>query len=101
MLTRYFRSIDFSNARRNKYASRYVPGQRSGGARPRRGSYFGSSKEANDALRALAGIIKKRRHPQTVLQIAALLDERFSGIASSTFPDSSTRRLLHPLASPE
>lgn len=52
---------DFSHARRNKYASRYVPGSVVAVLDPDVAATFGSSKEANDALRALAGIIKKRR----------------------------------------
>jgi hypothetical protein len=52
---------DFSNARRNKYASRYVPGSVVVVLDPDVAATFGSSREANEALRALAGIIKKRR----------------------------------------
>jgi hypothetical protein len=52
---------DFSNARSNKYASRYVPGSVVVVLDPDVAATFGSSKEANEALRALAGIIKKRR----------------------------------------
>ena len=52
---------DFSKARRNEYASRYVPGSVVVVLDPDVAATFGSSKEANDALRALAGIIKKRR----------------------------------------
>jgi hypothetical protein len=52
---------DFSQARRNKYASRYVPGSVVVVLDPDVAATFGSSKDANDALRALAGIIKKRR----------------------------------------
>jgi len=52
---------DFSKSRRNKYASRYVPGSVVVVLEPDVAATFGSSKEANDALRALAGIIKKRR----------------------------------------
>lgn len=51
---------DFSNARRNKYASSYVPGSVVVVLDPDVAATFGSSKEANDALRALAGIIQKR-----------------------------------------
>jgi hypothetical protein len=52
---------DFSHARPNKYASRYVPGSVVVVLDPDVAATFGSSKEANEALRALAGIIKKRR----------------------------------------
>jgi Ribonuclease toxin, BrnT, of type II toxin-antitoxin system len=52
---------DFSKSRRNKYASRYAPGSVVVMLDPDVAALFGSSKEANDALRALAGIIKKRR----------------------------------------
>jgi hypothetical protein len=52
---------DFSNARRNEYASRYVRGSVVVVLDPDVAATFGSSKEANEALRALAGIIKKRR----------------------------------------
>jgi hypothetical protein len=52
---------DFSNARRNKYASRYVQGSVVVVLDPDVADTFGSAKEANEALRALAGIIKKRR----------------------------------------
>jgi|SRR5271155_3550754 len=52
---------DFSKSRPNKYASRYTPGSIVVVLDPDVAATFGSSKEANDALRALAGIIKKRR----------------------------------------
>ena len=52
---------DFSNGRRNEYASRYIPGSIVVVLDPDVAATFGSSKEANEALRALAGIIKKRR----------------------------------------
>ena len=52
---------DFSKSRRNKYASRYLTGSVVVVLDPDVAATFGSSKEANDALRALAGIIKKRR----------------------------------------
>jgi hypothetical protein len=51
---------DFSKSRRNKYASHYAPGSVVVVLDPDVAATFGSSKEANDALRALAGIIKKR-----------------------------------------
>jgi hypothetical protein len=52
---------DFSKSRRNKYASRDAPGSVVVVLDPDVAAAFGSSKEANDALRALAEIIKKRR----------------------------------------
>ena len=52
---------DFSHARRNKYASRYVAGSVVVVLDPDVAAAFPSSGEANDALRALAGIIRK--HP--------------------------------------
>jgi len=54
---------DFSKARRNEYASRYVPGSVVVILDPDVAATFGNSKKANDALRALAGITKKR-HPR-------------------------------------
>jgi hypothetical protein len=52
---------DFSKARRNKYASRYAAGSVVVVLDPDVAATFGTSKDANEALRALAGIIKKRR----------------------------------------
>jgi hypothetical protein len=52
---------DFSKGRRNKYASRYAAGSVVVVLDPDVAATFGTSKEANDALRALAGIIKQRR----------------------------------------
>jgi len=52
---------DFSKGRRNEYASRYAAGSIVVVLDPDVAATFGSSKKANDALRALAGIIKKRR----------------------------------------
>ena len=52
---------DFSKARRNKYASRYVAGSMVVVLEPDVAAVFPSSGEANDALRALAGIIQKHR----------------------------------------
>ena len=53
-------AYDFSDARRNIYASRYVPGSLVVTLDPDVAATFGSSKEANDALRALAAIMEKR-----------------------------------------
>ena len=51
---------DFSRARRNKFASRYAAGSVVVVLEPDVAAAFPSSREANDALRALAGIIRKR-----------------------------------------
>jgi hypothetical protein len=52
---------DFSKGRPNKYASRYAAGSVVVVLDPDVAATFGTSKEANEALRALAGIIQKRR----------------------------------------
>ena len=52
---------DFSRARRNKYASRYAAGSITVVLEPDVAAVFRSSLEANEALRALAGIIRKHR----------------------------------------
>jgi hypothetical protein len=52
---------DFSRASRNKYASRYAAGSAVVVLDPDVASAFPTSSEANEALRALAGIIEKRR----------------------------------------
>ena len=52
---------DFSRARRNKYASRYASGSIVVVLEPDVAAAFPNSAEANEALRALAGIIKKHR----------------------------------------
>jgi len=57
---------DFSNARRNEYASRYVPGSVVVVLDPDVAATFGSSSEANEALRALIGIIEKRRPTKAI-----------------------------------
>lgn len=56
---------DFSRGRRNEYASQYVSGSLVVVLEPDVASTFGSSKEANDALRALAGIIQHSRGKTT------------------------------------
>ena len=48
---------DFGKARLNPYASRHVAGSVAVVPDPDVAATFGSSKEANDTLRALAGII--------------------------------------------
>jgi len=52
---------DFSQASRNKYASRYAAGSAVVVLEPDGAAAFPSSGEANEALRALAGIIQKHR----------------------------------------
>jgi len=57
---------DFSKARPNKYASHYLPGSVVVVLDPDVAATFGSSNEANEALRALAGIIQKRRSRKAI-----------------------------------
>lgn len=52
---------DFSRSRRNKYASRYAAGSIVVVLEPDVAAVFPSAGEANEALRALAGIIQKHR----------------------------------------
>jgi Trm5-related predicted tRNA methylase len=52
---------DFSHASRNKYASRYAAGSAVVVLEPDVAAAFPGSQEANQALRALAGIIDKHR----------------------------------------
>ena len=52
---------DFSRASRNKYASEYAAGSSVVVLEPDVAAAFPSSGEVNDALRALAGIIRKHR----------------------------------------
>jgi hypothetical protein len=52
---------DFSRARRNKYAARYATGSFVVVLEPDVAAAFPSSDKANEALRALAGIIQKHR----------------------------------------
>ena len=52
---------DFSLAARNKYASRYAAGSAVVVLEPDVAAAFPSSGEANEALRALAGIILRHR----------------------------------------
>ena len=56
---------DFRTARRNKYASRYAKGSIVVTLDPDVASVFPGAREVNDALRALARLMKKRRvrHP--------------------------------------
>ncbi len=52
---------DFSRSRPNKYASRYAAGSIVVVLEPDVAAAFPSAGEANEALRALAGIIRKHR----------------------------------------
>jgi hypothetical protein len=52
---------DFSRASHNKYASRYAAGSAVVVLEPDVAAAFPSAVEANEALRALAGIIQKHR----------------------------------------
>jgi hypothetical protein len=56
---------DFSRGSRNKYASRYAAGIKVVVLEPDVAAVFSSSGEANEALRALAGIIQKHRPRRT------------------------------------
>ena len=59
---------DFSRASPNKYASRYAAGSAVVVLEPDVAAAFRSSKEANEALRALAGIILKHRSRRPALR---------------------------------
>lgn len=52
---------DFRKSRRNPYASRYAAGSAVVVLEPDVAAAFPTAEEANDALRALAGIIQKHR----------------------------------------
>jgi hypothetical protein len=52
---------DFSRGERNKYASRYARGSAVVVLEPDVAAVFPTSSEANDALRAIARIVVKRR----------------------------------------
>jgi hypothetical protein len=52
---------DFSRARPNKYAARYAAGSIVVVLEPDVAAMFSSAEEANEALRALVGIIQKHR----------------------------------------
>lgn len=56
---------DFSRARPNKYASRYAAGSMVVVLEPDVAAVFASAGEVNEALRALAGIIRKHRPRRT------------------------------------
>ena len=59
---------DFSRASSNKYASRYAAGSAVVVLEPDVAAAFPNSGAANEALRALAGIILKHRSRRTVLR---------------------------------
>jgi hypothetical protein len=61
-------AYDFSRASPNKYASRYAAGSAVVVLEPDVAAAFPSSKEANEALRALAGIILKHRSRRPALR---------------------------------
>jgi hypothetical protein len=52
---------DFSSARRNKYAARYAKGSIVVTLDPDVAAVFPGAREANEALRALAGVMRRRR----------------------------------------
>ena len=54
---------DFRKSKRNPYASRYTAGSSVIVLDPDVAAAFPTAEEANEALRALAGIIKKHRRP--------------------------------------
>ncbi len=62
---------DFSRARPNKYASRYAAGSTVVVLEPDVAAVFPSAEEANEALRALAGIIRKHRPRRTASRRSA------------------------------
>ena len=56
---------DFSRARPNKYASRYAKGSIVVTLDADVAAVFPGAREANDALRALAGVIRRRESRRT------------------------------------
>jgi hypothetical protein len=70
---------DFSRAAPNKYASRYAAGSAVVVLEPDVAAAFRSSGEANEALRAIAGIIQKHRSRRRALP-------RGSRVSSSRLP---------------
>ena len=52
---------DFSGARRNKYTGRYAKGSIVVTLDPDVAAVFPGAREANEALRALAGVMRRRR----------------------------------------
>jgi len=62
---------DFSRARPNKYASQYAAGSIVVVLEPDVAAVFPSAGEANEALRALAGIIQRHRPRRAVSRRSA------------------------------
>jgi hypothetical protein len=62
---------DFSRARPNKYASRYAAGSVVVVLEPDVAAMFPNAGEANEALRALAGLIRKHRPRRPVSRRSA------------------------------
>jgi hypothetical protein len=62
---------DFSRAQPNKYASRYAAGSIVVVLEPDVAAVFPSAGEANEALRALAGIVQKHRPRRTACRRSA------------------------------
>ncbi len=60
---------DFSSASPNKYASKYPAGSAVVVLEPDVAAAFPSSEEANEALRALAGIIQRHRPRRPSLRL--------------------------------
>ena len=59
---------DFSQARPNKYASRYAKGSIVITLDPDVAAVFPGARQANEALRALAGLIRRNQPPRTGLR---------------------------------
>jgi hypothetical protein len=55
---------DFRRSRPNKYASRYAKGSLVVTLDPDVAAVFSGAREANDALRALAGVIRNHQTPR-------------------------------------
>ena len=62
---------DFSQARPNKYASRYAKGTIVITLDPDVAAVFPGAREANEALRALAGLIRRHQVPRTASRQSA------------------------------
>jgi hypothetical protein len=60
-LDEVLREYDFSRSRPNKYASRYAKGNIVVTLDPDVAAVFPGAREANDALRALAGVIRNQK----------------------------------------
>ena len=62
---------DFSRARPNKYASRYAKGSIVIALDPDVAAVFPGTRQANEALRALAGLIRKHQPRRTAARQSA------------------------------